>query len=208
MITLPGGRNDLAAQSAPSTTAGPAPHTEDTVPISVQRCLPVTAAHGSLASDRRSGARTQLGMPALTPAPPKAPSAADTSRTALPSLVPPPTARPRRGPPPLPACFAAPKVIVAATPLLSDTVPARRLQLADATCELDAADLLPIPTRRAAARSPAELPRATPHAAPAQRGVRGLVANLLVRLLSLLEPSVQMQKLPRDKGNRSTLRRS
>jgi hypothetical protein len=201
MTTLPGGWNDLPAPAARPAAEAPAPHAEPAAPISVQRCLPVTAAQ-SPASGRRCGAQTQLGMPALPPAPHEAPRAPESCPAALPSVAPASPARPRRGPPPLPARFASPKVIVAATPLLPDTVPARRLQLADVTCELDPADLLKIPARRRAAPAPAG-PSLALRPAPATRGVRGLVAGLLVRMLSLLEPSVQLQRVPRERVSRT-----
>lgn len=128
----------------------------------------------------------------------------------------------RRGPPPLPPHLAVPKVIVASTPLLPDTVPARRLQLLDATDEIDTDELLPEHLRSPLA--PRERDRMAPPlatgarerrarraaAAPrGPRGLRGLLARALVRLLSLLAPSLQPQPWPASeaRARRSPSRR-
>lgn len=189
MMTLPGKWNDVGSRSA---AAGALP--DESAPVSVQRCLPVNGAQRP-AIERRVGARTQLGMPALTP-PPSEPVASGRrpvdrgkSRTGASS------APPRRSPPPLPARFATPKVVVAAAPLLANTVPARRLQLQDVTCELDAADLLPLRARPLPTPARSTRTRTSRRSAPprAVQGVRGLVAGLLVQLLSLVAPSLQVQ---------------
>jgi hypothetical protein len=210
MITLPGGWNDRDARSARPAAPSSLQKTEETPPVSVRRCLPVSGPQRLGSS--RYGARTQLGMPALAlpsePAPGTAPNrTAPSSDTPPPSVVPaalapPSVALPRRGPPPLPVRFAAPKVMVAATPLLPDTIPARRLQLSDVTCELDTADLLPVPAKRPAPRATAAVAASARHPAPQPRGVRGLVASLLVRLLSMLEPSTRVHTPPRERGRR------
>jgi hypothetical protein len=201
MMTRPGGWKDVG----PRCTVA-APGQEESAPVSVQRCLSVDGARGP-GSERRCAARTQLGMPALLP-PPSEPSA--TSRrsssgneTGSPLLA---AAQPRRAPPPLPARFATPKVVVAAAPPLRDTVPARRLLLQDATCELDEADLLPLRQRPrpAPARGAASAAR---HVTQRPRGMRGLLTGLLVRLLSLVAPSLQVQPSRRqDDGRRSPSR--
>jgi hypothetical protein len=185
MMTLPGKWNDVGSRSAAAGALR-----DESAPVSVQRCLPVNGAQQP-AIERRAGARTQLGMPAVT-LPPSEPLASERrpahcgKGAAGTSSAP-----PRRSPPPLPARFATPKVVVAATPLLA-TVPARRLQLQDVTCELDAAALLPLrapplPTPGRSART-----RTSRRSAP-PRGVRGLMASLLVQLLSLVAPSLQVQ---------------
>lgn len=192
-MTLPGGWNDQDARSTRPTAAAPGRRADSSATISAQRCLAVTGGR-ALASERRCSARTQLGMPALT-LPTDEPPCSPGKSTAPPCVadaVRPPA---RRGPPPLPARFAMPKVLVAATPLLPDTVPARRLQLQDDTCELDAADLLPIALERPATPAPVSQTRAvSPATAP--RGIRGMMATVLVRLLSLLAPSLQISPAP------------
>jgi hypothetical protein len=188
MMTLPGRWNDIGSRSA---AAGPGQ--DERAPVSVQRCLSVDGAQQP-ARERRPAARTQLGMPALT-LPPGQPAASerrpvDGGRSSRGTS----SAPPRRLPPPLPARFATPKVVIAAAPLLLDTIPARRLQLQDVTCELDPAELLPkrersltVPAHRAASSTLRRCARGP-------RGVRGLVASLLVRLLSLVAPSLQVRQ--------------
>lgn len=193
MMTLPGGWNDQRSGGTSPATAAPPP-VEAATAISAQRCLAVTGGR-ALPTERRCAARTQLGMPALTlPTDEPPPSTFESVRPASVAAVSPPA---RRGPPPLPPHLAMPKVLVAPTPLLPDTVPAQRLQLQDDTCELDTADLLPLALQRRSAAPPIPATRARSRAAAAApRGVRGLLATVLVRALALLAPSLQILPAP------------
>lgn len=198
-MTIPGGRKDLGVPSARATVRAAQP-VEQTTPISGQHCLPVAGAQRP-EGERRCSARTQLGMPAWRQTSPEPSSAAPARVT---NAVPP---APRHGPPPLPAHLGGPKVIVAAAPLPSRTLPARRLQLQDVTCDLATADRLQL--RSAAPPAPrhgASVPR---RAVAAPHGVRGLLVKALTRLLSLLSPSLQAQpsRLSSAGGERRSLRR-
>ena len=204
MITVPGGWNDQGGRGADSAATA-LQHAEDTAPISAQRCLPVTGGR-SLATAQRSAARTQLGMPALVLPPDEPPRSAVVSTPA--ATLTGTAARPpaRRGPPPLPARFATPKVVVAATPLLPDTLPAQRLQLGDVTSEADA-DPLPLSLRRSTAparvahksAAPTRMLRSSAAPAAAPGGLRGLLTAVLLKLLALLAPS---QPLPEPSSRR------
>lgn len=205
MMTLQGGWNDQAARSARPAEDTSAKQADDTAPISAQRCLPLTGPR-VFVSERRAAARTQLGMPAvtLTPDEPSSSAGKSPAPAGAASPAPPPA---RRGPPPLPARFAVPKVIVAARPLLPDTVPARRLQLQDVTYELDTADLLPLALRRPAVSRPGGSTGAAAGSAAAPGGVRGVMAAVLVRLLALLAPSLQLQPVSRGDHSRRSRQR-
>ena len=194
MMTLPGRWNDVGSRPAVAGLGQ-----DEDAPVSVQRCLPVDGAQRP-ARERRPAARTQLGMPALT-LPPGQPATSELRpidggrSTTCTSSSP-----PRRLPPPLPARFATPKVVISAAPLLLDTIPARRLQLQDVRGEIDPAELLPERERSLAVRAHRAAISTPRRCARRPRGVRGLVASLLVRLLSLVAPSLQVrQSQPEDR---------
>ncbi len=214
MTTIRHGWKDAGARSAPPAASNLAQLTADAAAISVQRCLPI-AGDRALAAERRPGARTQLGMPAWAQ-PPSEPPPSSAERSRTPSCAPDSALAPaRRGPPPLPARFAAPKVMVAGSSrLLPDTVPAaRRLQLHDTIGELDPDDDLlvpaptPLPVRPSAPRA-RDQTLVMRRSASAPVGLRGLLVRTLLRLLALLAPSLRLPPLPDEGARRRTRRRS
>lgn len=159
-----------------------------------------------LATERRCAARTQLGMPAFAPPTGEPPSSAGERRApaAGAGLV---RAPARRGPPPLPARFAVPKVVIRSAPVPPGTIPARRLQLQDVTSELDGADLPPVTPRSLATQAPGGSAGASSRSAATNGGRQGMLTALLVRLLSLLAPSLQLQRAPREDRSTASRRR-